>query len=84
MSRSIWKSWHVDNNIIRRFDELLLIAIDDFLNKFSMDYKEVTRVFLRQNVLEITIIAKSISEEEPIEVWSRQSVILPEFVGFFF
>jgi small subunit ribosomal protein S19 len=39
---------------------------------------------LKQNKLEISLIAKQFSEENPIEVWSRRSVISPEFLGFSF
>lgn len=84
MARSVWKASYVDNNIIRRFDELLLIAVGDFATRFNIEFFLVDRKLLRQNILEISTIAKLLSEEDPIEVWSRGSVILPEFVGFFF
>jgi small subunit ribosomal protein S19 len=86
MSRSNWKAIYVDINIIRRFDELVLNAIADFKQRYKLQNENipVTTQILKQNILEISTLARSFSEEMPIEVWSRNSVILPEFLGFFF
>ena len=84
MSRSIWKSPYIDLNIIRRFDELILISIDQFKFQNKLEDHELTKRFLKQNKLEISLIAKKLSEEDPIEVWSRRSLISSEFVGFCF
>jgi small subunit ribosomal protein S19 len=84
MSRSSWKSFYVNAEIIKRFDELLLHSIFQFKDKYKYQTEQMSRRFLRDNILEITGIAKILSEEDPIEVWSRGSTILPEFQGFFF
>jgi small subunit ribosomal protein S19 len=84
MTRSVWKFSNIDLNIIRRFDEIVAFAFLDF--KEHYDLKDVTldKKFFKQNQMEILDKAKSYSEEEPIEVWSRRSVILPYFLGFTF
>jgi ribosomal protein S19 len=84
MTRSFWKSWHVDVNIIRRFDELVLTSITDFKNRYKIEDVNLSKKLIHQNGLEISSIARSFSEENPIEVWSRNSIILPEFLGFYF
>ena len=84
MSRSSWKFFYVDVDIIKRFDELLSLAFFQFKEKYKIDSSEISRKFFKENILEISTIAKSLSEEEPIEVWSRNSVVLPEFQGFYF
>lgn len=84
MARSIWKGFYIDVNIIRRFDELLSLAIHDFLNRHNFNETKLTKHFLKENSLEILLIAKQYTEEEPIEVWSRKSIISPEFLGFSF
>jgi len=83
MARSIWKIPFVDLNIIRRFDELVLEALNEFTTN-SIFEEEITRKFLKRNKLEVTMIAQRLSDEDPIEVWSRRSVISPEFLGFSF
>lgn len=84
MTRSIWKSPHVDINVVRRFDELISVGVVQFREKYKYNNEEITTRFLKQNILEISNIAKNLSEEDPIEVWSRGSVIIPEFLGFSF
>lgn len=84
MTRSVWKMPYIDINVIKRFDELLLDAIEQFRSVNKIGESEITKRFLKQNKLEILFIAKQLSEEEPIEVWSRRSVISAEFLGFAF
>lgn len=84
MSRSIWKSPYIDLNIIKRFDELLTISVEHFKHQHKLEDEELTKNFLKQNKLDISFIAKKLSEEDPIEVWSRRSYISPEFLGFCF
>lgn len=84
MARSSWKSYYVDVDIVRRFDELISLAILQFKEKYKTETSEMSRRFIRENALEISTVAKAFSEEDPIEVWSRNSVILPEFHGFSF
>jgi small subunit ribosomal protein S19 len=84
MTRSVWKMSYIDINIIKRFDELLLDAIAQFKSVNKIGDAELTKGFLKQNKLEILFIAKQLSEEEPIEVWSRRSVVSSEFLGFTF
>lgn len=84
MARSIWKSPYIDLNIIKRFDELLTISVEQYKYQHKLKDEELTRIFLKQNKLDISFIAKKLSEEDPIEVWSRRSYISPEFLGFCF
>lgn len=84
MARSIWKSPYIDLNIIKRFDELLTISVEQYKYQHKLKDEELTRIFLKQNKLDISYIAKKLSEEDPIEVWSRRSYISPEFLGFCF
>lgn len=84
MTRSVWKSSFIDLNIIKRFDELLVTAIEQFKVLHKLEDADLTKQFLKQNKLEISFIAKKLSEEDPIEIWSRKSVISPEFLGFYF
>lgn len=84
MTRSFWKSIYIDLNIIKRFDELILEAIEQFKSINKVGENDVTKRFLKQNRLEILLIAKQLSEEEPIEVWSRRSFVSAEFLGFSF
>jgi small subunit ribosomal protein S19 len=84
MTRSIWKSTYIDVNIVKRFDELIVEAIERFKWESKIGEIEVTKHFLKQNKLEILLIAKQLSEDEPIEVWSRRSCISSEFLGFSF
>lgn len=84
MARSIWKSPFIDLNIIRRFDELVSLSFEKFLIQQRLQNEPLTKKFLKQHKLDISFIAKKLSEEEPIEVWSRRSYISPEFLGFCF
>ena len=84
MARSIWKSPFIDLNIIRRFDELVSLSFEKFLVQQRLQNEPLTKKFLKQHKLDISFIAKKLSEEEPIEVWSRRSHISPEFLGFCF
>ncbi len=84
MTRSFWKSPYIDLNIIKRFDELIFEAIEQFKLISKIDKDDLTLRFMKQNKLEILLIAKQLSEEEPIEVWSRRSFVSAEFLGFTF
>ena len=84
MTRSIWKSTFIDLNVVKRFDELILEAIEQFKFVTKVDEIEVNKRFLKQNRVEILFIAKQLSDENPIEVWSRRSCIPTEFLGFSF
>ena len=84
MARSLWKSSFIDLNVIKRFDELIISSIEQFKISNKLNNEDLTKQFLKQNKLEISFIAKKLSEEEPIEIWSRRSVISPEFLGFYF
>lgn len=84
MARSFWKSSFIDLNVIRRFDELIVLSIEHFKVLHKLNNEDLTKQFLRQNKMEISSIAKKLSEEDPIEIWSRRSVISPEFLGFYF
>lgn len=84
MSRSVWKSPYIDLNIIKRFDELVTLAVEQFIVQHKLQDEDLTKKFLKQNKVDISYIAKKMSEEEPIEVWSRRSFVSPEFLGFCF
>lgn len=85
MTRSVWKGPHIDLNIIRRFDELLSISLEQYFEQNNLIKPEImSRKFLKQHSLEILLIAKQLTADEPIEVWSRRSYISSEFLGFHF
>jgi small subunit ribosomal protein S19 len=77
MTRSAWKGVFVDLTLIKKFDELLDRALDEYcaLNNISED--EITDEM-------ILVVARQLSVLDPIEIWSRRSTILPEFAGFHF
>jgi len=58
MARSIWKSPYIDLNIIKRFDELLTISVEQFKQQYNFGDEELTRKFLKQNKVDISFIAK--------------------------
>lgn len=84
MTRSVWKGVFVDLTLIKKFDELLDRALDEYciLNNISED--EITDEMIKVNRLEILAVARQLSALEPIEIWSRRSTVLPEFAGFHF
>lgn len=84
MTRSVWKGPFVDVNVIKRFDEIVGIAFGKFKAHYRFENAYFGKKFLKPYAIEIFDIAKRISEEEPIEVWSRRSFISPEFLGFCF
>lgn len=89
MSRSAWKGFFVDSNIVRRFDELLSLAFSQFKEQNRDQLQDVkidfnSRIFYKEYMLDVLTVAMNLSVEDPIEVWSRGSLILPEFEGFTF
>lgn len=82
MSRSIWKGFFVDLNLVKKFDDILAQALEEF--RITNNYKDLTDVVIKANRLVIISIARKLSYEEPIELWTRRSTVLPEFVGFCF
>lgn len=84
MTRSVWKGPFIDVNVVKRFDEIVGVAFKKFRTHYRFENTVFRRKFLKPYAIEIFDIAKKISEEEPIEVWSRRSFISPEFLGFSF
>lgn len=82
MSRSIWKGFFVDLNLVKKFDEVLAQALEEF--RITNNYKDLNDTIIKANRLTIISIARRLSYEEPIEIWTRRSTVLPEFIGFCF
>ncbi len=84
MSRSAWKGFFVDLTLIKKFDELLDRALDEYCISNNIAEEEITDEMIKLNRLEILAVARQLSATEPIEIWSRRSTVLPEFAGFHF
>ena len=82
MTRSVWKGPFIDLTLIKKFDDLLVRALEEF--RVTNQLEDLTDEVIKRNRFFITAIARRLSYEQPIEIWTRRSFVLPEFAGFYF
>ncbi len=80
MTRSKWKAYFVSNDIIKKFDEIIWSCFQNIDQKSLFEFNS-NKIYFKNFIFEK---AREKSSFNPIKIWSRKSVILPEFLGFTF
>lgn len=80
MSRSVWKNKHANLTLVRKFDEVRVDVFDQLPKYLLNRTKSFKTIFEIRDFIHFCFSIHT--SNDPIVVWSRDSTILPSFVGF--